>query len=122
MSKKILIVDDDVSTRMILKAMLEKDFLLLFAKNGMEGLEFIASEPDIDVVITDIFMPILDGFAFTEYIRQQKEPYSEVPIVVMSGQNTKENAEKAKKYKANAWLAKPLTRDAVVKLLEEVAA
>lgn len=122
MAKKILVIDDDVSTRLILKAMLEKDYILLFAKNGMEGLEFVASDPDIDIILTDIFMPILDGFALTEYIRKQKEPFNQLPIIIMSGQNTKENAQKAEKAKANAWIGKPLTREKVLGLLKKVAA
>lgn len=82
MMKKILIVDDEVSTRSALRRMLQlSDYDIVEAADGREALERFANEP-IDIVLTDILMPEMDGL---EFIQTLQERYEDVKIIVMSG-------------------------------------
>ena len=67
---RILVVDDDKNTRMLLKAVLEgENYSVLTADNGESALE-VMEDNHIDLVVLDIMMPKLDGYEFTETIRQ----------------------------------------------------
>ena len=80
---RILVADDEANIRRILKTRLEmQGHELALAENGAEALElFRGFEPDL--VVLDVMMPELDGFAVTERIRAQ----SEVPIILLTALN-----------------------------------
>ncbi len=108
MSKKlkILIVDDDIINLMLLKKMLSKngDFEILEAKNGLEALKILESEP-VDIVLLDIIMPVMDGLQVIEALRSQKR-YIDVPIVVLSTNEMKKR--EALELGANDFMEKPI--------------
>ncbi|MDO9137578.1 MAG: response regulator [Lutibacter sp.] len=65
--KKILIVDDDFTSRLLLEIMLEFYCKLpLIATNGMDAVRLCRENPDIDIVLMDIKMPELDGYQATK--------------------------------------------------------
>jgi len=103
---KILIVDDDVINLMLLKKMLSKngDFEILEAKNGLEALKILESEP-VDIVLLDIIMPVMDGLQVIEALRSQKR-YIDVPIVVLSTNEMKKR--EALELGANDFMEKPI--------------
>ena len=66
MPAKILVVDDEPDLEPLLcqafrKKIRQKQFQLIFAQNGLEALEKLQDEPDIDIVLTDIYMPEMNG-------------------------------------------------------------
>jgi CheY-like chemotaxis protein len=70
-TKKILIVEDDVSSRLYLNKILEKTgVVLLNACDGKEAIEAAKSDPDIDIILMDIQLPIIDGYGATKRIRE----------------------------------------------------
>lgn len=70
-SKKILIVEDDVSSRLYLNKILEKTgALLLSACDGKEAIEAAAENPDIDIILMDIQLPVVDGYGAARKIRE----------------------------------------------------
>lgn len=69
--KKILIVEDDFSSRLYLNKILEKaGVVLLNAGDGQEAINIVAENPDIDLILMDIQLPVLDGYKATVRIRE----------------------------------------------------
>jgi len=69
--KKILIVEDDMSSKIYLNKILEKTgALLLNAGDGREAIEIASSQPDIDVILMDIQLPVMDGYTSAKKIRE----------------------------------------------------
>ena len=82
---KILIVDDDASSRHMLKKMVESmGFITFQSSNGKKALDIIYDNPDIALLITDIMMPELDGKSLINILRGH-EKFARLPIIVVSG-------------------------------------
>jgi DNA-binding response OmpR family regulator len=81
MMVKVLIVDDDAAIRRMLTVALENDFEILSASNGLEALEKnIINQPS--VIISDLKMPIMDGFELLAKISNLNRP---TPVIIMTG-------------------------------------
>jgi two-component system chemotaxis response regulator CheY len=103
---KILIVEDSPMMRSLYRMVLARDAdELLFAEDGIEGLDRAAAETDVELYIVDINLPRLDGIAFIRRLRS--ELGVEGPVVVVSTEC--EDADKSAAYDAgaNAYLCKP---------------
>jgi len=87
--KKILIVDDDATNRKLLKTILaaQGGYEVLEADNGLEALELLS--PDIGVIFLDIIMPLVDGIKFLEILRTEKKEFSNIPVVILTTDDTK---------------------------------
>lgn len=73
-SKKILIVEDDISSRLYLNKILEKTGAsLLSACDGMEAVDLARANPDIDIILMDIQLPLVDGYGAAKKIREFRE-------------------------------------------------
>jgi len=70
-TKKILIVEDDLSSRLYLNKILEKTGAsLLIACDGKEAIEAARANPDIDIILLDIQLPVIDGYGVAKKIRE----------------------------------------------------
>jgi CheY-like chemotaxis protein len=79
----ILVLEDEYAIAEMLYDVLEDEgYTVLRAGNGQEGLDRLA-EHQIDVVLSDVMMPVLDGFAFCEAM-QSDPTYSSIPLILMS--------------------------------------
>ncbi len=117
---KVLVVDDDSFVRDILADILESSgYQVVTAENGQEGINLINSEPDLDVVISDINMPVLDGLGLIRQLRTEEK--SEIPIIVLSGNNEVAVAIEAINLGANDYLLKDENlQDTVLLSIEQV--
>ena len=109
--KTVLIVDDDPLFRVFLKSMLG-DCRVIDAENGKIALEKFES---IDMVITDICMPIMDGIKLIHTIRNSKQKM--IPIIAVTGFIS--NVDPAKKAGANECLTKPFGQQEIDIVLEQ---
>ena len=103
MSKKILVIDDDVVLLKILTERLTpQGFEVVTASNGREGLR-LAYNNNPDLVIVDIMMPDLDGFAICERLREM----SDVPVLVLSAVVSEEKVVRCFQKGADDFIQKP---------------
>ena len=111
MSKQsILVVDDEAKMRRLLEIMLtQMDYEVLQAADGIEALEVLA-EQAIDLVITDLRMPRLDGIGLLKELREQQ---NDIPVIVVTAYGTVESAVDAMKYGASDYIVRPFEIDAV---------
>ena len=106
MSKTILIIEDDVVSRDLLKLVLEYEgFHCLEAGNGALGLSMLESHK-VDIIILDNAMPKLGGIEFLQYL-QQFPIHSNAPIIMITGSLTHDIREKASKLGTYAIVGKP---------------
>jgi len=69
--KKILIVEDDLSSRLYLNKILEKTkAILINAGDGKEAVEIVENDPEIDLILMDIQLPVMDGYTSARKIRE----------------------------------------------------
>ncbi len=107
---EILLVEDEKLERHILRELLvEEGYKVIEAENGAEAFEFCEKNPDIRLVVTDIKMPRMDGFALIKAIRKKQLHY--IYILVVSGLTEKKNIVKALNLGANDYLTKPVYRE-----------
>lgn len=103
--KIILIVDDEIHIVEILKTMLTPIVDKVFtAHNGKDGLDIVTNHPEIDVILSDIKMPIMDGISFIKNVRELK---MEIPFVFFTGYGSEQYMMDALKYGAFDFLNKP---------------
>ena len=107
----ILIVDDEKNYTLILSAILEDEgFETLTANSGPEALETL-SQSDVDLVVTDMKMPIMDGIDLLENI---KEKDADLPVIMMTAHGTVEKAVEAMQKGAYNYILKPFDNERLV--------
>ena len=103
-SVKCLFVDDQPPLRQIVARRLGGRVEVFLAADGRAALEVLAEHPDIDVVITDVNMPDMDGLALT---RECRRIDPELGVIIVSGQSSYENVVQALRLGARNFLPKP---------------
>jgi CheY-like chemotaxis protein len=104
----ILVVDDANLTHMLMEVMIQRlNHTALFADNGEEALEILATNP-VDLVISDIKMPYMDGLTLLDKLRAD-EQYSQLPVVIMTASGLEETYHKAASRGATAFLNQPFS-------------
>ncbi len=117
---KILIVDDNEHARTLLAQMVRAlgAHQLVEAGDGQEGLAAL-HEHDIDIVLTDLVMSPLDGFAFVRALRTESSR-PRIPVIMISGHSTLRTISDARDAGVNEFLAKPLSASGLVERLQRV--
>ena len=114
MKPKILVVDDSPTIRKFISIALKiKGYEIISASDGMEALELLPNDK-IDLVITDLNMPNIDGFNLIERIRSN-ENFLNTPIIVMSNLSDSEDIERAMQLGANSYIIKPFDQNNIIK-------
>lgn len=103
--KKILFVEDDDFLRSLAVAKLEKaGFVLSAAADGKEGLEKIAADKP-DMILLDLMLPVVDGFAVLESVRGNEATKS-IPVIVFSNKGDEADIERCTKLGISSYLIK----------------
>lgn len=103
---RILVVDDNLATRAIVRETFRGE-TVLEAQNGKEAVQILESDPSVSLVLLDLEMPEMDGFALLEYLRRSPALH-DVPVVVMSQHDEEENELRALQLGATDFIEKPL--------------
>ncbi|MCB1425191.1 MAG: response regulator [Zhengella sp.] len=120
MSRKILAVDDSRTMRLMIEDCLAMaGYEVVTAVDGQDGLSKLDGGVP-DVIITDINMPVMDGFAFIEAVRKEG-PASRVPILVLTTESSPEKKQRARASGATGWIVKPFMPDKLIAAIERVA-
>lgn len=115
--KQVLLVDDDIRNVFSLSGLLEEHGLnVVTARNGQDALDRLAEHPDLDLVLTDIMMPVMDGYEFIRRTRTQKR-YGKLPILALTAKAMKEDRDLCLKAGATDYLAKPVDIDRLFSVL-----
>jgi two-component system, cell cycle sensor histidine kinase and response regulator CckA len=114
----ILVVDDELAIGELIKTTLETyNYRVLTAKDGAEAISIYADRrKEIDSVLVDMMMPVIDGLA-TVTVLQQLNP--DLPVVIMSGLNSAEAVDRAKRFGCRHFLAKPFTTSDLLQTLSD---
>ncbi|MGC5625550.1 HAMP domain-containing protein [Streptomyces albidoflavus] len=116
--QKVLIVDDDIRNVFALTSVLEQHGLaVLYAENGREGIEVLEQHDDVAVVLMDIMMPEMDGYATTSAIRRMPQ-FAGLPIVALTAKAMKGDREKAIESGASDYVTKPVDPDHLLAVME----
>ncbi len=107
MSKTILIVDDSEMIRNYhAYALKSAGFNVISAVNGADAMELVYQH-DIDLIITDINMPVMDGYAFIENVRRE-EGYKNIPIIIVSTEDEAGDKKRGFEAGADLYIIKPV--------------
>ena len=115
--KKVLVVDDDMRNIFALSSVLERrGMVVLTAGTGREAISTLESMPDMAIVLMDIMMPEMDGYATMQVIRQNPS-LRRLPIVALTAKAMKGDREKCLEAGASEYLAKPVNTDQLLSAL-----
>ncbi|MBI5142660.1 MAG: response regulator [Nitrospirae bacterium] len=115
--KKVLLVDDDMRNVFSLSSILSgKNMVVLEAENGREALERIAEHPDVNIVLMDIMMPEMDGYAAIRKIRLDPR-FRNLPVIAMTAKAMAGDQEKCIQAGADDYISKPLDMEKLLSLL-----
>lgn len=119
MPKKILIVDDSESIREVVSFTLENEgFEVLVANDGTDALKFLDGR-EIDMIITDLHMPEMDGITLIKHVREM-EVYQRIPILFLTTESQTAKKMEAKEAGATGWIIKPFVPAKLIAALQKV--
>ena len=119
MPKKILIVDDSESIREVVRFTLENEgFEVLVANDGTDALKFLDGR-EIDMIITDLHMPEMDGITLIKHVRAM-EAYQRIPILFLTTESQTAKKMEAKEAGATGWIIKPFVPAKLIAALQKV--
>ncbi|MFE6052466.1 HAMP domain-containing protein [Kitasatospora sp. NPDC056446] len=117
--QQVLIVDDDVRNVFALTSVLEQHGLtVLYAENGREGIEMLEQHESVALVLMDIMMPEMDGYATTEAIRRMPQ-FAGLPIIALTAKAMKGDREKSLEAGATDHITKPVETDHLLSVMHE---
>ena len=108
---KILVADDEADLEVLIKQKFrqkirEQQYEFVFAVNGNDALEKIQQHPDIDIVLSDINMPEMDGYSFIEQVRASGF-LKKIPMLMLSASESTEVKIRCLQSGADDFIAKP---------------
>jgi CheY-like chemotaxis protein len=114
--KKILIVEDDLSSRLYLNKILEKsEIVALNAGDGQEALDTAIQNPDIDIILMDIQLPVMDGYTTARKIREIRP---DVIIIAQTAYGLMDEKEKIMQAGFDDYMIKPIISQLLVEKLK----
>lgn len=121
MPQKVLVVEDSQLLHRMFDMILARGpgFQVVHAMNGKDGLDKLAENPDVEVILLDINMPQMNGLEFLGKI--QAEPQlKEIPVVIVSTEGKEEDILRGLKAGARAYLKKPFQAQDLLQVIEKV--
>lgn len=103
---KLLIIDDESSTRIVLEHFLNKEFEVTLRNDGMEGMQWLEEGNDPNIIIADLNMPNLNGKEFVKVIRASNL-YRDIPIIILSGTDVSNERIECLNLGADDFMLKP---------------
>ena len=121
MSKTILTVDDSRTMRdMLMLALSDAGHTVIQADDGIHGVEVLKAAGLVDVIITDINMPRMDGYGFIEHVRRDSSNRA-TPILVLTTESEPAKKLRARDAGATGWIVKPFNSDKLLAAIRRVS-
>lgn len=115
MNEHILIVDDSKTVRNLVAFIMKTEgYKVTMAEDGVDGLEKLFAADKIDLIISDVNMPNMDGLTFIKHVRKQAA-YKDLPIMVLSTEGKPTDIEMGMRLGANLYMVKPAQPEKMVK-------
>ena len=120
MAKTALVVDDSTSMRQMVGFTLESaGFEVIQGINGQEALDLLIQAGSVDVIITDLNMPVMDGIEFIKAVRVlPKSAFT--PILMLTTESGDERKLQAKAAGATGWIVKPFQPEVLLRVVQKV--
>ncbi len=119
MKKTVLVLDDDkVARRMVSAVFEERGYKVIAFSSVAEAISAVRRE-HVDITLVDIKMPMVDGYKFCKFLRK-KDEYSNIPIVVVTGEEERYGRGEAHALKVEAFIRKPFNPMELVAKVDEI--
>ena len=105
----ILLVDDEEEILEFLERILRTKYTILKAENGREALNILATEA-VQLVVSDVMMPVMDGFELCKMIKSDFE-HSHIPVILLTAKNTIQSKIQGLELGADSYIEKPFSKD-----------
>lgn len=116
--KRILVVDDEKNMGMVLKMLLENDgYSVVTAPDGREAIKKITNGDIVDLIISDLRMPHIDGMEILEFLQQTNR---KIPFVIITAYGSIECAVEAMKKGATDFITKPFNKDIILHIVHRI--
>ena len=116
---KVLVVDDDKTTRKMLSLILKtKGYEVVTAENGIEALQKLGLE-EINLILIDMNMPYMDGIEFTKQVRANQQ-FCEIPIIMITTEADEEEKRKAYDAGVDDYLVKPTNVQEITESMKKI--
>lgn len=120
MKKNVLIIDDSESIREVIASGLESaGYNVIKGINGEDGLKCLNENKSVDLVITDLNMPIMDGITFLKEVRKNAK-YMYLPIIVLTTESQESKKMEAKNAGATGWIIKPFSSEKLISVIKKI--
>ncbi|HEV7292509.1 response regulator [Devosia sp. RR2S18] len=118
-SLRVLTVDDSRTILAMLHHTLSNaGFEVLQAEDGKQGLDMLKNET-VDVVITDINMPVMDGIEFIKQVRASGQ-YQSLPILILTTETSQDKRDQGKAAGGTGWIVKPFDPEKLISVIHRV--
>lgn len=104
-ASKILVVEDNEELLALMLQVLSKNYHVFTAKNGKQAMNIIMKE-ELDLVVSDVMMPIMDGIELTRQLKSDKS-FWQLPVILLTAKNKEEDKTEAYAVGADAYITKP---------------
>jgi two-component system chemotaxis response regulator CheY len=118
-TKSILIVEDSVTTRALIRAVIEEmgDFNTIEAGSGFEALKLLPTE-EFNLVITDVNMPDINGLELISFIKNNPR-YNHIPLIIVSTERSEEDKKRGMALGATAYVTKPFKAQELQEVIKQ---
>ncbi len=119
--KSVLVVEDSVTTRAMIRAVIEdmgEDFNTLEAATGFEALKMLPQE-SLDLIITDINMPDVNGLELINFVKSNPN-YNHIPMVIVTTEKSSEDKERGMALGASAYVTKPFRPEELQEVIDKI--
>jgi len=116
---EILVAEDSDSNYFLIETMLSREnYRLIWAKNGKEAVELFRDNPDIDLILMDLRMPVMTGY---EAISEIKKLNQDVPVIIQTAYAREEDKEKILASDCTDYITKPIDSDKLIQMIHTIS-
>jgi len=118
---KFLVVEDSPTMRQLIAFSLKRfrNARVIEAVDGVDALKILAGPEKIDLILTDINMPVMDGLKLVSLVRQNAE-LRDIPIIIITTEGAEEDRERGLALGANAYICKPIQSSHLIKTISDL--
>ena len=120
MSKTALVVDDSPTMRqMVAFTLTNAGFKVVEAEDGKDAVNKVAAEPKVDIVVTDLNMPEMDGISLIKELRKMVA-FKFTPILMLTTESAADKKQAGKEAGATGWIVKPFNPELMLKIIAKL--